>query len=72
MFMFQCLQARQIHLKKCAQQYNVETNQLLEIVRREKQQEDKTSVTTGSAEKVLPSRNLTGVKRKRRGTAVRG
>ena len=72
MFMFQRLQARQIHLKKCAHQYNVETTQLLEIVRREKQQEDKTSVTTGSVENVLPSRNLTGVKRKRRGTAVRG
>jgi len=68
------LQSRQSHLKKCAQEFNVGTNQLLEIVNREKQQEESTSSavntevnTTLSSANVQPARNATGVKRKRRG-----
>ena len=67
------LQSRQSHLKKCAQEFNVGTNQLLEIVNREKQKEESTSsavrteVNTASSANVQPARNSTGVKRKRRG-----
>ena len=67
------LQSRQSHLKKCAQEFNVGTNQLLEIVNREKQQEESTSsavrteVNTALSTNVQAARNLTGVKRKRRG-----
>lgn len=67
------LQSRHSHLKKCAQEFNVGTNQLLEIVNREKRQEESTfsAVTTGGntllSTNVQPARNSTGVKRKRRG-----
>ena len=67
------LQSRHSHLKKCAQEFNVGTNQLLEIVNREKQQEESTSsavtteANTALSTNVQPARNSTGVKRKRRG-----
>ena len=69
------LQSRQSHLKKCAQEFNVGTNKLLEIVNRVKQQEESTSsavsteVNTVLSANVQPVRNSTGVKRKRRGVA---
>lgn len=66
------LQSRQSHLKKCAQEFKVGTTQLLEIVNREKQQEESTSAVSTEVNTVLsasvqPARNSTGVKRKRRG-----
>ena len=67
------LQSRHSHLKKCAQEFNVDTNELLEIVNREKRQEESTSsavtteANTALSTNVQPSRSSTGVKRKRRG-----
>lgn len=71
------LQSRQPHLKKCAQEYNVDTNQLLEIMRREKQQEDSTSVANAGADAtsaaVAPTNVHPGrVKRKTRGVIPKG
>ena len=66
-------QSRHSHLKKCAQEFNVGTNRLLEIVHREKRQEESTSsaVTTEAntvlSTNVQPARNSSGVKRRRRG-----
>ena len=71
-------QSRQTHLKKCAQEFNVDTSQLLEIVHREKQQEDSTSLAAGTevntvlSTNVHPSGNSSGVKRKRRGVIPEG
>lgn len=67
------LQSRHSHLKKCAQEFNVGTNQLLEIVNRQKRQEESTSsavstqINTALLTNAQPARNSTGVKRKRRG-----
>ena len=63
--LFCSLQSRQAHLKKCAQEYNVGTNQLLEIMHHEKHQEDAISVAAVATE-LSTNENPARVKRKRR------
>lgn len=69
---FKSSKTRQSHLKKCAQEYNVSTNQLLEIMHREKQEEEtlsaarinQRSVSSISIQPVRSKRKRTGVSRK--------
>lgn len=68
---FKSSKSRQAHVKKCAQEYDIGTNRLLEIMHREKQQEDSTSAVALGTD----ARSVTGTtnanpgraKRKRRG-----